>query len=120
MGGDATLTRPSRCFDDDEVLALVERRLPLERAAAANQHLDSCDACLALVAEMARALGGGDPGVTTQPETSAGGAFASELGFIDFDGYRLLRPIGSGTMGKVFLGHDTLLDRLVAIKFIAS
>ena len=34
--------------------------------------------------------------------------------------YRILRPLGQGAMGRVFLAHDTLLDRPVAIKFIAE
>jgi uncharacterized RDD family membrane protein YckC/tRNA A-37 threonylcarbamoyl transferase component Bud32 len=35
-----------------------------------------------------------------------------------FDHYRVLEPIGQGGMGAVFLGHDTSLDRKVAIKVL--
>jgi serine/threonine protein kinase/formylglycine-generating enzyme required for sulfatase activity len=36
----------------------------------------------------------------------------------EFDDYRVLRPLGKGGMGRVYLGRDLLLDRPVAIKFI--
>src|SRR4051812_46943179 len=37
---------------------------------------------------------------------------------LEFDGYRLLGPLGHGAMGRVFLAQDTVLDRPVALKLI--
>jgi serine/threonine protein kinase/formylglycine-generating enzyme required for sulfatase activity len=36
----------------------------------------------------------------------------------EFEEYRLVRPLGRGTAGVVYLAHDTLLDRPVSIKFL--
>src|SRR4051812_19822067 len=37
-----------------------------------------------------------------------------------FDEYRLIRLLGQGSMGQVYLAHDVLLDRLVAVKLITD
>ncbi len=34
--------------------------------------------------------------------------------------YEILRPIGKGAMGKVYLAHDTILDRDVALKVMVA
>ncbi|MCX5747607.1 MAG: alpha/beta fold hydrolase [Proteobacteria bacterium] len=37
-----------------------------------------------------------------------------------FDDYEIVRPLGAGGMGTVFLGRDRMLDRPVALKFITD
>src|SRR5215470_11590512 len=56
--------------------------------------------------------------VTLAGRTDGGGA--DWIPPILVDEYKLIRRLGVGGMGTVYVARDTLLDRLVAIKFIAA
>ncbi len=61
------------------------------------------------------------PSHISEPAYDPGEAVALSSGTIprEFDGYRLIHPIGKGAMGEVFLAKELVLDREVAIKFVS-
>jgi len=89
------------CLTDDVVLAFAAGALAASELDAAHAHIDRCDDCRQLVAEAAKA----------QHETPP--ALAGRT----VERYQVVRAIGAGGMGIVYLAEDTQLHRKVALKF---
>ena len=59
----------------------------------------------------------GRGGTVAERPTGTASAWAPPA---SFEEYEIIRALGGGTAGRVYLAHDTLLDRAVAIKFLLA
>ncbi len=119
----ASAEEPS-CADDEQLAALLESALSKSEAEALQKHIFACEACCQrMLAAGASSTpdpeGDGFLSLPAQPPVGNDRPSAWEPP-TQFEHFRLLRRLGQGSMGQVFVGHDGLLDRAVAIKFIAA
>ncbi len=131
----------SDCLTDELMVEPMEGRLSEEQLARVHRHAAGCNDCRALLATVVR--GGlaeqsalpeakkqslGESTFTVEGAEPSDNPTPREVPLasrpwsppLQFDEFRLVRQLGRGGMGVVHLAQDTSLERLVAVKFIAS
>jgi serine/threonine protein kinase len=123
------------CLDENAVVEFLEGRLPAEQRGPLESHLDTCDDCRALVAMLAPAAP--QDTVRESPRALDSVGMATTVRFANandarteeperqllepgerVEHYEVVKSLGRGGMGEVFLARDTKLGRKVAIKVI--
>ena len=122
----------TNCPTEDALTRFVEGRLDADAAQAVRAHLDGCPPCLSLLTLLGRSGPTGSsmahslrapadlPPLALDDTDAAPDPRSAWAPPPEVDEFRLLRPLGRGAMGLLFLARDTALDRDVAIKFIAA
>ena len=99
------------CPDANTIVAFVDGHLSEAERSRVAVHLDSCEACFALVGAAVHGESGSDEqsGRIAKPLLSKG----AEIGR-----YLILDLVGKGVMGEVYSAYDPQLDRKVALKLL--
>ena len=110
------------CLEENAVVEFVQGELDADAAASVEAHLDACERCSALVAELARVyddiappsdapltLTSEEPGEHPEVRLARGATVGR---------YIVVERIGAGAMGFVYAAYDPELDRRVALKLL--
>lgn len=107
----------SHCLDDNSALELLDGRLSSAARARVERHIESCDACRELVAELAKVEGDESGGAVDTERTPIA---AGSAGLTHAGPYRIEREVGRGSAGTVYRAVDERTREVVALKYVTD
>ena len=119
VGGVTTASIRTECLDENAALALVDGALASPARTQVERHLESCDACRELVAELARGFEPFRDSAPPSPDTERL-PYAAVAAVLHGGRYRVEAEIGSGSAGTVYRARDEHTREIVALKIVTE
>jgi len=108
-----TASDNSACPPEDTLVVYAEGKLSGEQREVLLKHLNRCEECRQIVADLIKADADPAPQVSTDDSTPRFPTAGSRLGR-----YVILEKVGAGGMGEVYAAYDPHLDRKIALKIV--